>query len=298
MAPPRSTKTSDRGIPRRSRTWRSMFVTPPRSTKISDRGIPRRSRAWDMFSHVLMTATAWLARYTNCGHDNSHSACSEFTSYASSTDATDGPPTAWVRKENACDANVRIVNGAVGTCTDTLASGSTCQPECDSGYTVSGTSSCTAGNLIAATCSPSPFAASFADGAALKVAVDECLGGGDPTGVACEMDGWDVSLVTDMSSLFSRQRISSTRISRRGIPRRSRTCGTCFFAPAPSTKTSDRGIPRRSPIWGPCSIAPTPSTKTSDRGIPHRSRTWSSCSIAPTRSTKISDRGIPRRSRT
>ena len=33
-------------------------------------------------------ATAWNARYTNCGYDNSHSACSEFTSYASSTAAT------------------------------------------------------------------------------------------------------------------------------------------------------------------------------------------------------------------
>ena len=59
-------------------------------------------------------------------NDNSHSACSEFTSFASSDGATDGPPTAWVRKENACDASVRIVNGAAGTCTDTLASGSSC----------------------------------------------------------------------------------------------------------------------------------------------------------------------------
>ena len=77
----------------------------------------------------MFDGTAWNARYTNCGYDNSHSACSEFTSYASSTAAYNGPPTAWVRKENACDANVRIVNGAVGTCTDTLASGSTCQPD-------------------------------------------------------------------------------------------------------------------------------------------------------------------------
>ena len=56
-------------------------MTPPRSTKTSDRGIPRRSRTWSACS---MTATAWNARYTNCGYDNSHSACSEFTSYASS----------------------------------------------------------------------------------------------------------------------------------------------------------------------------------------------------------------------
>ena len=46
-----------------------------------------------------------------------------------------------------CDASTAPTNGAVGTCTNSLASGSTCQPTCDSGYTVSGTSSCTAGTL-------------------------------------------------------------------------------------------------------------------------------------------------------
>ena len=101
-----------------------------------------------MFNEV----TAWLARYTNCGNDNSHSACSEFTSFASSTAAIDGPPTAWVRKVNACDAAVPPVNGAAGTCTDTLASGSSCQPECDSGYAVSGASSCLNRVLTSATC--------------------------------------------------------------------------------------------------------------------------------------------------
>ena len=55
-----------------------------------------------------------------------------------------------------CDASVAPTNGAVGTCTNSLPSGSTCQPTCDSGYTVSGTSSCTAGTLTAATCAASP----------------------------------------------------------------------------------------------------------------------------------------------
>ena len=58
-----------------------------------------------------------------------------------------------------CDASTAPTNGGVGSCTNSLASGSTCQPTCDSGYTVSGTSSCTAGTLTAATCnvlSPSP----------------------------------------------------------------------------------------------------------------------------------------------
>ena len=43
-APRRSTKTSDRGIPRRSRDMGACSMAPPRSTKTSDRGIPRRSR--------------------------------------------------------------------------------------------------------------------------------------------------------------------------------------------------------------------------------------------------------------
>ena len=52
-----------------------------------------------------------------------------------------------------CDASNAPTNGGVGDCTRFLPSGSTCQPTCDSGYIVSGTSSCTDGTLTAATCS-------------------------------------------------------------------------------------------------------------------------------------------------
>ena len=52
----------------------------------------------------------------------------------------------------ACDASAAPSNGAVGDCTSSLASGSMCQPTCDSGYSVSGASSCSAGSLTAATC--------------------------------------------------------------------------------------------------------------------------------------------------
>jgi len=53
----------------------------------------------------------------------------------------------------SCDASAPPTNGQVGTCTDTLASGVTCQPVCNAGFTVSGTSSCSSGTLTAATCS-------------------------------------------------------------------------------------------------------------------------------------------------
>jgi len=56
------------------------------------------------------------------------------------------------RWANSCNAATPPENGAIGTCTDTLASGSTCQPTCNSGYVASGSSSCTMGTLTEATC--------------------------------------------------------------------------------------------------------------------------------------------------
>ena len=48
----------------------------------------------------------------------------------------------------SCDASGAITNGAPGSgCTSTLAHGTSCSPTCDSGYTLSGTRSCSAGTL-------------------------------------------------------------------------------------------------------------------------------------------------------
>eukprot|EP00933_Yihiella_yeosuensis_P021141 TRINITY_DN16811_c0_g1_i1.p1 TRINITY_DN16811_c0_g1~~TRINITY_DN16811_c0_g1_i1.p1 ORF type:complete len:2351 (+),score=235.87 TRINITY_DN16811_c0_g1_i1:1056-7055(+) len=55
---------------------------------------------------------------------------------------------------NSCDASRPPENGEVGNCQNPLLSGGNCQPSCDSGYTVSGFTSCHAGNLIPATCRP------------------------------------------------------------------------------------------------------------------------------------------------
>ena len=54
----------------------------------------------------------------------------------------------------ACDASAAPAHGTKGDCTATLASGSSCQPICNAGFTASGTSSCSAGTLTAATCAP------------------------------------------------------------------------------------------------------------------------------------------------
>ena len=51
-----------------------------------------------------------------------------------------------------CDASVAPPNGAVGSCTSSLASGSTCQPTCNVGYNISGKTSCYTGTLTAASC--------------------------------------------------------------------------------------------------------------------------------------------------
>ena len=74
-------------------------------------------------------------------------------SYADGVGVFEPPP---------CDASTAPTSGAIGDCTSSLASGSTCQPTCNSGYTVSGTSSCTAGTLTAATCTLNPTSPSSA----------------------------------------------------------------------------------------------------------------------------------------
>ena len=52
-----------------------------------------------------------------------------------------------------CDGSAAPTHGTKGDCTAVLALGSTCQPTCNSGYVVSGMTSCSAqGTLAAATC--------------------------------------------------------------------------------------------------------------------------------------------------
>ena len=63
-----------------------------------------------------------------------------------------------------CDASGTIANGAPGSgCTSTLADGASCTPTCNSGYTLSGTRSCTDGTLTdTAVCNPNSCDASGA----------------------------------------------------------------------------------------------------------------------------------------
>ena len=156
---------------------------------------------WDTSSVTNMwlmfyLATAWKSRFHNCGYQSgSHQACGEVASYASSSGSNDGPPAAWVRKDDACDASTPPLSGGVGDCTDTLVSGTSCVPTCNPGFVLTGAASCTDRVLTEkAVC-----ALDVTTRAELKAAVDACVGDR-----FCELDMplWNVSRVTDMSFLF------------------------------------------------------------------------------------------------
>ena len=82
--------------------------------------------------------------------------CSSRYSVFGTSSCTAGTLTAAKCLANPCDASTAPTNGDVGACTRSLPSGAACQPTCNSGYTVSGTSSCSLGTLTAATCSANP----------------------------------------------------------------------------------------------------------------------------------------------
>ena len=150
---------------------------------------------------MFFGATAFLAAF-------------EHTDGANGNSDANGPPSAWISKTpntaSCCDLSAPA-NGALGSCRSTLAHGKSCAPSCDTGYTLSGTRSCDNGQLAdTAVCvtdasSNSVFAPNGRP--ELKAAVDACVLAdptGQSTGEACKggMASWDVSLVTDMRSMF------------------------------------------------------------------------------------------------
>ncbi len=60
----------------------------------------------------------------------------------------------------SCDASAAPTNGLATPCTSSLASGSSCTPTCNAGYTLAGTRTCTAGTLTTttATCNANSIA--------------------------------------------------------------------------------------------------------------------------------------------
>ena len=173
--------------------------TPTHSTRCRWAGTHPKSRIYNSF----YAATAWNARFTG------------------GTDTL--PGSGWTRKDNACDASYPPVNGDVGTCTDTLVSGTSCVPTCDAGYVLKGVTSCTDRVLTEVATCEWPFT----DGAELKATVDACLDA-VPSGDRCcssdrlcwhpdpamrrcgavgcvDMPDWDVSQVDGRATICSGQ---------------------------------------------------------------------------------------------
>ena len=106
---------------------------------------------------VLGSCTSSLASGSSC-----QPTCNTGYTVSGASSCTLGVLTAATCSPSPCNAATAPTNGVLGTCTSSLASGSTCQPTCNTGYTVSGVSSCTLGVLTAAKCSPSPCNAAAA----------------------------------------------------------------------------------------------------------------------------------------
>ena len=150
---------------------------------------------WEMFSGARAFNTmpvGWdTSKVTNTGYIL-YQANAWYARFEGGSEGT--LPSGWTRKDNACDASLPPFNGAVGTCIDTLVSGTSCVPTCNTGYVLEGVTSCTDRVLTEAVCIPE-----VTTRAELKAAVDACVGDR-----FCEltMPHWDVSQVTDMSFLF------------------------------------------------------------------------------------------------
>ena len=158
------------------------------------------SRVGDSYC-IFCSATAWHARFEGGG---SHTL----------------PDRGWTRRDDACDASLPPVNGGGGNCTDTLVSGTSCVPACNTGYVLKGVTTCTDRVLTEVASCVWPFA----DRSELTSAVDACLDA-VPTGERCcssdrwcwhpdpamrrcgavgcvDMPEWDVSQVEDAHGLF------------------------------------------------------------------------------------------------
>ena len=93
----------------------------------------------------------------NCSVDLKHGQqcsydCDEGYTLSGVTSCSNGELTAASCIGSACTITRAPRYGSAGTCGSVLASGQFCQPACEAGFLPSGTSRCTAGNLVAATC--------------------------------------------------------------------------------------------------------------------------------------------------
>ena len=118
------------------RSWNTALVTTMLQMFDGARAFNQDITGWNtasltVYGDMFTQANAWLAAFDRLDE----------------TESTAGPPNEWTALV-PCDPSGPIANGAPGPgCTSTLADGSSCTPTCNTGYTLSGTRSCTAGTL-------------------------------------------------------------------------------------------------------------------------------------------------------
>ena len=161
-------------------TWDTSRVTDMSQMFVRAYAFNKMPVGWDTSKvggsmHMFHTAHAWLARFEG-------------------GDISTLPDRGWTRIEDACDASYPPVNGAVGACTDTLMSGTSCVPTCNAGFVLEGVTSCTDQVLTEAVCT-----LDVTTRAELKAAVDSCVG---DRLRELTIPHWYVSRVTDMSFMF------------------------------------------------------------------------------------------------
>jgi hypothetical protein len=125
-------------------TWETVWSKTGPTTDVDE----KEAGCWREARVSIPKSVVQVQFHAEAGDDEyGDIAVDDITFTCKSSQAAGGPPGA-----QTCDASTPPTNGMIGDCTSNLADGSTCQPQCNTGYTPSGTSSCVAGVFTAATC--------------------------------------------------------------------------------------------------------------------------------------------------
>ena len=120
-------------------------LRPPQPMVLPPPGCAKRTRAMPTFASLTVPSvpapTRWRADL------RASPTCDAGYTVSGTSSCLDRVLTRATCNADPCDASGAIANGTLNNCTSTLASGASCTPTCNSGYTLSGTRSCSAGTL-------------------------------------------------------------------------------------------------------------------------------------------------------
>jgi hypothetical protein len=127
-------------------TWRAIYAVRDYSCNASI--APEHGTIGDCTDDLASGATCTPRCYVGYALSGEVS-CNNGALTYSATCEIDSTHTVW-----ACDASTPPANGVVGDCTDSLTSGTTCQPICNEGYFLSCLTYCYSGPLTMGQCNP------------------------------------------------------------------------------------------------------------------------------------------------